>query len=125
EATTVLAEGHVRITLPDAWFPARIDGGSFTAYQVKTGHDDDVFGIYVGNAPSFHSHAGEEFRFANGPALVRGTLWREGTRQRLEALAHLPCETPQFVHFWIHTDAPDRFARMVTALRSVRLESSF
>jgi hypothetical protein len=122
EPETELAHGHVRLALPAAWFPARLDGATFTAFQLRTGHDDDVMALYLGDSPPFRPHPGREFRLALGPIAVRGTLWNEGPRQRMEALALLPCASPRYVQFSVHTDAPDRLARVLAALRSLRVE---
>src|SRR5262249_14816835 len=85
--------------------------------------DGDAFGIYLGRTPSFRSRAGAAlFTVAIGGTIpVRGARWTEGARQRIEAVATLPCAAPRYVHAWMQSDAPDRLARMYAALGTLRL----
>lgn len=125
-ATRTLSEGPVRIDLPAAWFASRTQVSGAVVFRIHTGSDTDVLSLYLGAEPPVRLRAAgaRAFRLAPGPVAVRGALWEEETRQRLEAIALLPCAVPRFVHLAAYTDDPLTRARAVFALRSLRIDIS-
>lgn len=123
DATSEFSHGHVRMALPAAWFPRHTEGADFTVYNVETGYEGDAFGVYIGDAPALRPHAGSDFGVAIGPIAVRGTIWMEGSRRHLEAIGLLPCRSPRYVHVWMHSESPERLARMLAAFRTLRTET--
>lgn len=121
EPTTTLVDGAVRAEIPTSYFASRVDGEGWTAFRIRTGNDEDVITMYVGDRPEFHPQPGHEIRVTNGAALSRGSIFREQQRWRMEVLTLLPCAAPRHVHLSVHTDNALVLARASRILRSVRV----
>ncbi len=121
EPVQTMVDGALRVDLPQGYFAARVDGDGWTAYRIRTGNDEDVLSMYVGDRPDFRPQPGHEIRVVNGGALSRGALFREQQRWRIESLTLLPCASPRHVHLSVHTDSAVVLARASRILRSIRV----
>lgn len=116
-------DGPLAMSLPAAFWPARVDGPDYTAYRVRTGRDADLVSLYVGDQPRFHARERGEFRLVQGSTLIRGYLSHEQNRWRIDALALLPCARPR--HLLLSAESADvlTIARIARSLRTLHVLS--
>ncbi len=121
EPSQTVIDGAVRAEIPQSYFASRVDGQGWTAFRIRTGDDQDVITMYVGDRPDFRPQPGHEVRVTNGGAVSRGAIFREQQRWRMEVLTLLPCASPRHVHLSVHTDHAIVLARAARILKSIRV----